>query len=73
MIHCFSLSEICIISCNLAAVELENYTADGIIESLKSCLSSLDINKMSGLGTDNASVMSGINNGVYAKLKQIWC
>jgi len=30
----------------------------------------LSINKLVGIGTDNASVMVGINNGVHQKLKE---
>ena len=60
-----------IVTTYLEMVELKDCTADGIVEALKICLHKrgLNLNKLLAIGTDNASVMTGINNGVYAKLK----
>ncbi|KAH7957122.1 hypothetical protein HPB52_015559 [Rhipicephalus sanguineus] len=46
-------------------------TADGIVAAVKSTLMEycLKLERMRGVGTDNASVMTGINNGVHRKLK----
>lgn len=41
--------------------------ANAVSESLKSL--NLNLNNLIGIGTDNASTMVGINNGVYAILK----
>lgn len=59
------------VSSFLALEPLKTSDATGIVEALLSCLQKygLDKNKMVGLGTDNASVMTGINNGVYRILK----
>lgn len=47
--------------------------AAAIVDVLKLALKefSLDINQMCGLGTDNANVMVGVNNGVIKKLQDI--
>lgn len=60
-----------VVSCFLALEPLKSGDAAGIVESLLCCLQKygLDKNKMVGLGTDNASVMTGVNNGVYRILK----
>ena len=56
----------------LAMIELKECNADAICNALKKCLkdNGLDLQKLLAIGTDNASVMTGINNGVYAKLKK---
>ncbi|KAJ8968828.1 hypothetical protein NQ314_002090 [Rhamnusium bicolor] len=45
--------------------------ADGLIDAIKIVLTkyNLNINNLIGIGTDNASVMVGVNNGLYTKLK----
>lgn len=50
---------------------MDTVNADGIVAALRSVLDKykLNIHNLKGIGTDNASVMVGINNGVYAKLK----
>lgn len=47
-------------------------TADGIVCAIKETLNEfgLDYKNTLGIGADNASVMTGVNNGVYAKLKR---
>lgn len=68
----YSKQQHTIVSTFLGIVELEQGNADCIVSAIKSLLSDygLDIKQMRGVGTDNASVMVGINNGVYQKLKQ---
>lgn len=46
--------------------------ADGIVGTLKATLAKFNIplQNLMGIGTDNASVMTGVNNGIYAKLKR---
>lgn len=55
----------------LTLAKLETCDADGIVNSLKNVLSekNLNIQNLMAIGTDDASVMVGVNNGVYAKLK----
>lgn len=52
--------------------ELPECNAEAIVTTLKDNLlkHNLKIKNLRGLGTDNASVMVGVNNGVYAKLKE---
>lgn len=51
---------------------LQECDANGIVDALKSTLHTygLNLQNMIGIGTDNTSVMVGINNGVYKKLKE---
>ncbi|CAH2108899.1 unnamed protein product [Euphydryas editha] len=60
-----------VVSLFLALEQLETSDAIGIVKALLSCLQKygLNKNKLVALGTDNASVMTGINNGVYKILK----
>lgn len=60
-----------IVSTFLDLVELEECNADGIVAAIKKTLKkfNLPLENLMGIGTDNAAVMTGINNGVYAKLK----
>lgn len=60
-----------IISTFLGLVELEDGTAASIVNALKSLLAGLNLNikKLIGIGTDNASVMTGTTNGVHQLLK----
>lgn len=50
--------------------ELDESYADAIVGSLKGTLEyfGLNFNKLRGIGTDNASVVVGVNNGVYKRL-----
>lgn len=61
-----------IISTYLKLVEMEACDAESIQKAICDTIENkgLDISKMVGLGSDNASVMVGINNGVYTKLKE---
>lgn len=56
----------------LSLVEMESCDGEALTNAIKTTLHSkdLDIKKLCGIGTDNASVMVGINNGVYVKLKE---
>lgn len=61
-----------IVTTLLTLVELDAGSAVHIVEALKKSLTiyNLDITKLRGIGSDNASVMTGKNNGVYAILKR---
>ncbi|XP_042894354.1 uncharacterized protein LOC122268140 [Penaeus japonicus] len=61
-----------IVSTFLSLSELQEANAEGIVTTLKKTLDDfgLDLKRMRGIGTDNASVMVGINNGVYEKLRK---
>lgn len=60
-----------IISTFLSLSELNECSAGAIAASVKDTLKcfGLDLKNLRGIGTDNASVMVGINNGVYQRLK----
>ncbi|CAH1109742.1 unnamed protein product [Psylliodes chrysocephalus] len=61
------------VSTFLGLVNIENGTAACIVSAIKTLLQQdygLDLKKLQGIGTDNASTMVGINNGVFAKLKE---
>lgn len=53
-------------------LEIDNGTAASVVDGIKKTLLiyNLDIQKMSGIGSDNSSVMTGKNNGVHAILKK---
>lgn len=72
VIRYFSYSMKKMITTFLAIAELETADAIGIVNALVKTIHDygLNIQKMVGLGTDNASVMVGINNGVYKILKE---
>uniref|UniRef100_A0A0L8HXX6 DUF4371 domain-containing protein n=1 Tax=Octopus bimaculoides TaxID=37653 RepID=A0A0L8HXX6_OCTBM len=57
----------------LSMVSLETCDADGIVEALKTDLTKkkLDIKYLLGIRTDNARAMTGVNNGVFQKLKEV--
>ncbi len=63
-----------IISTFLSMVQLQDGTADSIVSAVDDLVSELGLNKQNcvGIGTDNAAVMIGINNGVHKKLQEIW-
>ncbi|KAL0830039.1 hypothetical protein ABMA28_003497 [Loxostege sticticalis] len=69
----YSLSLKKIVSTFLGLVELEDGTANGIVNGLKLLLSGLNLNikNIIGIGTDNATVMTGTTNGVHQLLKTI--
>lgn len=55
----------------LDLVELKECNADAICHALKDSLkrNGLELQTLIALGTDNASVMIGVNSGVHARLK----
>lgn len=55
----------------LGLVKRENGTADAIVNGLKTLFAEfkLNIKNLIGIGTDNASSMTGVNNGVHSLLK----
>lgn len=57
----------------LKLVELSNSTAEGIVDAVLKTLQEykLNISKLKGLGTDNASTMVGRNKGVIALLQKL--
>ncbi|XP_037780274.1 uncharacterized protein LOC119576699 [Penaeus monodon] len=61
-----------IVSTFLHLAPLHECDANGIVRALKSSLHDygLNLQNMIGIGSDNASVMVGLNNGVYIKLKE---
>ncbi|CAG5090636.1 Similar to ZNF862: Zinc finger protein 862 (Homo sapiens) [Cotesia congregata] len=61
-----------IITTFLKLAELSSCDANGIISALKNTLTEFNLNykNILGLGTDNASVVTGVNEGVYQKLKR---
>ena len=60
-----------VISTYLKLVELDQCDAKAIINALKLLLAKMKLNlqNLLAIGTDNATVIVGVNNGVYAKLK----
>lgn len=68
----FSRTQNEVISTFLGLSELESSDAEGIVTSLVALLkdSGLQIRNLSGIGTDNAFVMTGINASVYKILKE---
>ena len=72
-IHYFSEHSQTLVSTFLHLAPLQECDANGIVDALKSSLHAygLNLQNMIGIGTDNASVMVGINNGVYKKLKEV--
>ncbi|KAE9528598.1 hypothetical protein AGLY_012173 [Aphis glycines] len=61
-----------IMSTYLSLVEMQACDADAITDEVCKTIEEkgLDITKIVGFGSDNASVMVGMNNGVYKKLKE---
>lgn len=61
-----------IVSTYLDLAELDACNAEGIVSAIKRTLKHFDlrIENLMGIGTDNASVMVGVNNGVFSRLKQ---
>ncbi|XP_045104381.1 uncharacterized protein LOC123499914 [Portunus trituberculatus] len=70
-IRFYSRSKKKIVVTFLDLVELPDCDSTGICDALKRSLknSGLELQKLTAIGTDNASVMTGVNSGVYAKLK----
>lgn len=62
-----------IVTTYLKLADIVECNALALVECILSTLEdfNLNIKKMSGLGTDNASVMVGINNGVITKLQEL--
>lgn len=60
-----------VVSTFLALHSLEKGDAASIVKAVKEVVQdfNLDLLKMQGIGTDNASVMTGVNTGVYKRLK----
>jgi len=56
----------------LRLIYIEDSTAESIVNAIKKLLidAKLQLIKMQGIGTDNASTMIGINSGVYTRVKK---
>lgn len=56
-------------------IDMKDGKADTILDSTKTVLQKLDIDldKIVGLGTDGAAVMTGCKGGVGVLLKECWC
>ncbi|XP_050337888.1 uncharacterized protein LOC126764133 [Bactrocera neohumeralis] len=61
-----------VVSTYLDLVRLNDCDANSIVSAIKDVLQRFEsqLINMMGIGTDNASVMTGVNEGVYAKLKR---
>lgn len=61
-----------IISTFLDIPMLYECDADGIVAAIKASLTrfGIPLQNLMGIGTDNAAVMTGVNNGVHAKFKR---
>ncbi|CAG4936527.1 unnamed protein product [Parnassius apollo] len=61
-----------IVSTCLDLAELDACNAEGIVSAIKRTLKHFDlrIENLMGIGTDNASVMVGVSNEVFVRLKQ---
>ncbi|XP_071746205.1 uncharacterized protein [Lepeophtheirus salmonis] len=71
-IHYFSKYLKKLVATFLHLAPLQECDANGIVQVLKLSLNTygLDLKSIVGMGTDNGSVMVGISNGVYRKLKE---
>ena len=70
-IICYSDIHKKVMSTYLGLVEIEERDVENIVLAIKNLLRTKNpkLTNLIAIGTDNASVMTGINNGVYAKLK----
>jgi hypothetical protein len=71
VIRYYSQSRKCIVVTCLDLMEPTSCTADSICKVLKSCVKGKGLNfkKRLAIVIDNASVMFGVNNGIYSKVK----
>ncbi|XP_067213025.1 zinc finger protein 862-like [Linepithema humile] len=71
-IRYYSVERKKIVSTFLRLIHIEDGTARSIVNAIKKLLidAKLQLIKMQGIGTDNASTMVGVNSGVYAQLKK---
>ncbi|KAL0859773.1 hypothetical protein ABMA27_010129 [Loxostege sticticalis] len=71
VVQYFSKTSFEIVSSFLTLTELTKGDSESITVAVKKTLLAygLDIKKLCGIGVDNASVMTGVHNGVYQKLK----
>lgn len=55
----------------LGLIDLNGGNADNLLSGLERLINlyNLDIKKLLGIGADNAAVMTGVHNGLYAKIK----
>ncbi|XP_040077359.1 uncharacterized protein LOC120849243 [Ixodes scapularis] len=74
VVRYFSAAQKSIVTTFLALIELDDGTAVTIVKALKSLLTrmGLDTKRLLGIGVDNASVNTGVNNGVFEIMKREW-
>lgn len=72
VIRYYSVEQRRIISTFLSLIHIEDGTAEFIVNAIKKTLMDIKLQliKMQGIDTDNASTMVGINSGVHARLKK---
>lgn len=72
VIKYFSIARKRIITTFLKLVEIKECDAESIVNSVKLVINEfeLQLQKLKGLGTDNAAVMVGIQNGAFQRLKR---
>lgn len=71
VIRYFSCTQNKVVSAFLALERLKSTDARGIVTALVNCLQThgIPLKNLIGIGVDNASVMTGVNNGVHNILK----
>ncbi|KAL1474934.1 hypothetical protein MTO96_020408 [Rhipicephalus appendiculatus] len=71
VVRYFSAAQKSIVTTFLALIELDDGTAVTIVRALKNLLTrmGLDKKRLLGIGVDNASVNTGVNNGIFETIK----
>ncbi|KAH6938666.1 hypothetical protein HPB50_011680 [Hyalomma asiaticum] len=74
VVRYFSAAQKSIATTFLALIELDDSTAVAIVRALKNFLTrmGLDTKRLLGIAVDNASVNTGVNNGVFETMKREW-
>ncbi|XP_051173505.1 uncharacterized protein LOC127289558 [Leptopilina boulardi] len=72
VIRYYSKSRKEFVSTYLTLIEVENGSAETITNAVKNALTNfkLPVKNLKGIGTDNASTMVGVHNGIYERLKR---
>ncbi|KAL1436252.1 hypothetical protein MTO96_049878 [Rhipicephalus appendiculatus] len=73
VVRYFSAAQKSIVTTFLALIELDDGTAVTIVRALKNLLTrmGLDKKRLLGIGVDNASVNTGVNNGIFETIKLV--
>ncbi|KAH8036852.1 hypothetical protein HPB51_006121 [Rhipicephalus microplus] len=74
VVRYFSAARKSIVTTFLALIELDDGTAVTIVRALENLLTrmGLDKKRLLGIGVDNASVNTGVNNGIFETIKREW-